>query len=38
MVAKDLFSLADEALYEAKMAGKNVVRTGHVKAPTVIRA
>jgi len=38
MVAKDLFTLADEALYTAKMSGKNAVRTGHVKAPNMIRA
>jgi PleD family two-component response regulator len=33
-----LFTLADEALYAAKMSGKNAVRTAHVKAPNVIRA
>ncbi len=38
MTAKDLFTLADQALYAAKMAGKNAVRTGQMLTKTGIRA
>lgn len=38
VTAKELFSLADQALYEAKVAGKNAVRINRIEKSTVISA
>ncbi len=38
VTAKELFSLADQALYEAKVAGKNAVRINRVEKSAVISA
>lgn len=38
VTAKELFSLADQALYEAKVAGKNAVRINRVEKSAIISA